>query len=242
LLSIFKLTHIITGLNTGGAEMMLSKLIEGMKREVFSQEIISLTDIGPVGEKLVQMGYPVFALGMSRKVPDPGAFIRLVRYLKKTHPHLIQTWMYHADLVGGLAAKFSGKIPVIWNIRRSNLDPEGNKRTTIWTAKMCARFSYWVPIKIVSCSEASKRIHIEVGYDSKMIVIPNGFDLTAFSPDPEARISVRRELGIPGNSYLIGFVARFFIQKNHGIFLRVVGILIENLILSTQKIHFVLIQ
>lgn len=220
---------------------MLSKLIEGMKREVFSQEIISLTDIGPVGEKLVQMGFPVFALDMSRKLPDPGAFIHLVRYLKKTHPHLIQTWMYHADLAGGLAAKFSSKIPVIWNIRHSNLDPEGNKRTTIWTAKMCARFSYWVPMKIVCCSEASKRIHTELGYDSKkMIVIHNGFDLTAFSPDPEARISVRRELGIPENSLIIGLVARFDPLKDHGNFLQAAGILMENLTLPTQEIHFML--
>jgi glycosyltransferase involved in cell wall biosynthesis len=240
-LSIIKLAHIITGLNTGGAEMMLSKLIEGMKREVFSQEIISLTDIGPVGEKLAKMGYPVFALGMSRNVPDPGAFIRLVSYLKKNRPHLIQTWMYHADLVGGLAAKFSGKIPVIWNIRHSNLNPEGNKRTTIWTAKMCAHFSHWIPVKIVCCSEASKHIHTELGYDSeKMIVIPNGFDLTAFSPDPEARISVRKELGIPENSLIIGLVARFDPLKDHGNFLRAAGILIENLTLSTQEIHFIL--
>lgn len=238
---MIKLTHIITGLNTGGAEMMLSKLIERMKREVFSQEIISLTDIGPVGEKLAKMGYPVFALGMSRKVSYPGAFIRLVRYLKKTRPHLIQTWMYHADLVGGLAAKLAKGIPVVWGIHHSNLGLEGNKRTTIWTAKLCARLSRLVPIKIVCCSEASKHIHTELGYDSeKMIVIPNGFDLTAFSPDPEARISVRRELGIPENSILIGLVARFDPLKDHGNFLQAAGILIENLTLSTQEIHFIL--
>lgn len=213
----FTITHLITGLNTGGAETMLYKLLSGMDREAFEPRVVSLTDVGPVGEKIRALGVPVHALGMRRGVPDPRGAWRLTRLLKKDRPHLVQTWMYHADLLGGLAARLAGGvIPVVWGIRHSNLDPEGNKRTTIWTTRACAWLSHRLPAKIVCCSEASRRVHTALGYAAeKMVVIPNGFDLTAFKPDPEVREEVRRELGIPADALLIGLVGRFDPQKDH---------------------------
>jgi glycosyltransferase involved in cell wall biosynthesis len=211
-----KIAHVITGLNTGGAETMLYKLLSGMDRGTFEARVVSLTDVGPVGEKIRALGVPVRALGMRRGVPDPRGVWQLTRWLKEDKPNLVQTWMYHADLVGGLAARLAGNIPVVWGVRHSNLDPGGNKRTTIWTAKACARLSHRLPIRIVCCSETSRAVHTELGYaHKKMVVIPNGFDLTAFKPDPAARESVRQELGISKDALLIGLVGRFDPQKDH---------------------------
>ena len=210
-----KVLHIITGLNTGGAEMMLYKLLSGMDRTTIEVEVISLMDIGPVGRTIQGLGLPVRALGMRRGVPNPLVILRLARWLRKDPPLYIQTWMYHADLIGGLAAK-QADIPVIWGIRHSNLDLQSVKRTTAWTAKACAWLSRWLPARIVCCSEASRRVHRELGYaEDRIVVIPNGFDLAAFKPDPEARLSVRRELGIPEEALLIGLVGRFNPQKDH---------------------------
>ena len=124
------------------------KLLTKADRTAFYPEVISLTSVGPIGEKIKALGIEVQALGMSRGVPDPRSIFRLGRLLRQKRPHLIQTWMYHADLIGGLAAKLAGGVPVVWGIRHSNLDPEGNKRTTIWTAKACARFSNSCLIKL----------------------------------------------------------------------------------------------
>ena len=143
-----KIAHIITGLNTGGAEIMLYKLLSGLDREAFEPRVVSLTDIGPVGDKIKLLGVPVRALGMRRGVPDPRGVWRLVQQLKAERPHLVQTWMYHADLLGVFAARLGGGIPVVWGIHHSNLDPEINKRTTIWTAKVCARLSHCLPARI----------------------------------------------------------------------------------------------
>lgn len=210
------LTHLITGLNTGGAETMLYKLLSGMDREAFDVRVVSLTDVGPVGEKIRALGVPVRMLGMRRGVPDPRGVWRLTRWLRKDKPDIVQTWMYHADLVGSLAVRLAGGIPVVWGIHHSNLDPDGNKRTTIWTARACARFSHRVPTRIICCSEASRAVHAALGYAvAKMVVMPNGFDLGAFKPDAAARDAVRRELGIPHWALLIGLVGRFDPQKDH---------------------------
>jgi glycosyltransferase involved in cell wall biosynthesis len=218
--------HIITGLRTGGAEMMLYKLLSGMDRSAFEAEVISLTDIGPVGEKIQKLGLPVSALGMKRRITDLSAALTLVRRIRRDPPDLIQTWMYHANLIGGLAAKLSGGIPVVWNIRRTNLDYVDDKRTTIWTAKISARLSQRLPVRIVCCSEASRQGHAELGYAGhKMIVIPNGFDLAAFRPEPASKVSVCGELGISKDALLIGLVARFDPQKDHRTFIQAAALL-----------------
>jgi glycosyltransferase involved in cell wall biosynthesis len=124
--------------------------------------------------------------------------------------------MHHADLIGGLAAKLAGSIPVAWGIHNSSFDPRFTKATTIWTVSTCARLSGVLPERIVCCSDASRRAHARMGYASdKMVVIPNGFDLTVFLPDPEARQSVRQEMGIDDDTPLIGLVARFDPYKDH---------------------------
>ncbi|MGQ3684441.1 MAG: glycosyltransferase family 4 protein [Candidatus Loosdrechtia sp.] len=208
--------HIITGLSVGGAETMLYKLLSRIDRNVFTNQVISLTNKGPLAEKIESQGVPVEALGMCRGMPDPVRVWKLSRSIRNKRPDIIQTWMYHADLIGGLAAKFAGHFPIVWNIRHSNLDAKANKKTTIWTAKACALFSGKIPVRIVSCAESSRDVHVGIGYHSgKMLVIPNGFDLEGFRPDTEAKVSVRRELGLETDALLVGMVGRFDLQKDH---------------------------
>ena len=95
---------------------------------------------------------------------------------------------------------------------------------TVWTARACARLSRWLPDRIVCCGEAAKRAHIELGYAAdKMRVIPNGFDVAAFRPDPAARDSFRRELGLSDSVPLVALVARFNPQKDHRTFIEAAG-------------------
>jgi len=201
----FKILHIITGLSTGGAEMMLYKLVSKMDRGCFDIYVASLTDIGPVGEKIKKLNIPVVAVRIKRGWRGFFSFsglFKLLRIAKNYKPAVIQTWMYHSDLVGGLVGKIL-KIPVIWNIRHSNLSFKHNKKTTMLTAKICAKLSKILPEKIICCSYASKNVHSKLGYNkNKMIIIPNGFDLDIFFPDRKGREKV-------------GFAARFDPQKDH---------------------------
>ena len=223
---MLKIAHVITGLSTGGAEMTLYKLLSRTDRTVFEPEVISLTTSGEVGEMMRALDIPVRALGMRRGVPNPLFVPHLTNLLRKLRPDVVQTWMYHADLVGGVAAKLAGNLPVVWNVRHSQLYPQQTKRTTIWTARTCALLSGFVPDRIVCAAEVSRRVHAQIGYKKqKMLVIPNGFDLSAFVPEPAARGSVRRELGISQSAPLVGLVARFHPDKDHGNFVRAAALL-----------------
>lgn len=220
-----RIIHIITGLSTGGAEMMLYRLLVSSDKSKFDPIVISLTDIGPIGEKIKSLRIPVVSLDMHKGKFNPYYLAKLVFLVGKYSPNIIQTWMYHADLLGGLAG-FLLNVPVVWGIHNSTLLPGASKRTTIWTAKINAKLSYVLPKRIVSCSNKAYWGHIDEGFsESKMCVIPNGFDITVFCVNSIARDYIRSELEISDNEFLIGMIARFDPQKDHGNFVESAKIL-----------------
>ena len=232
-----RVMHVITDLDTGGAEMMLYKVLSQMQQIGVHSEVISLQDIGAVGGKISRLGVKVHALNMSKKVPSPLAVWRLAKLLKRSQPDVIQTWMYHANLVGGLAAKMAGKIPVVWGIHHSNFDMKRVKKRTLLTMRAGALLSGRVPDDIICCGEIPRKVHIGLGYDArKMQVIPNGFDLQEFQPNPFARISVRKELGLNKQTPLIGLVARYHPKKDHQTFIQAASLV--NLVMP--DVHFLL--
>ena len=229
--------NLITGLYVGGAEMMLYRLLSQLDRAKFKPQVVSMMDLGPVGEKIRALGIPVRSLGMSPGMPNPLALVKLVRWLQCDRPDVIHTWMYHADLLGSVAAKLVGDIPIAWNIRHSDLSETESKKMTRVIASFCARLSRWSPRNIVCCSESARDVHAAVGYASeKLLVIPNGYDLDTCKPDLVARRSVRMELGLSETTPIIGLVARFNPQKDHRTFLKAAGLLHRDM----PDVHFIL--
>ena len=216
---------------------MLWRMVSRMDSSRFKNEVISLTDILELAEKMEGIGVPVRSLGMKQSVPNPLLVMRLARWIRTSKPDVIQTWMYHANLVGTVAARLAGDVPVVWGIHHNALDPRFDKRRTMLVNHASALLSRRFPARIVFCSEASLRLHGELGYArEKLEVIPNGFDVDKLKPDPTARISVREELGIPADAPVIGMAARFHPHKDHRNFIRAA----EKLHEQKPEVHFVL--
>lgn len=233
-----RILHLIGVLPVGGSQMMLFKLLSGLDRDEFHAEVACLGPHAAMADRISALGVKVRCFGIAPGRLEPGPLVRFAAWLRRDRFDVIQTWMYHADLVGGLAAKLAGKIPVAWGIRQSNLDPGHNKRATLWIVQLCARLSRWLPARIVCCSELARKVHETAGYAAdKMLVIPNGFDLDAFRPDPHARSAVRAELGVPESAVLIGHVGRFDSQKDHRTFVRSAALLHGAL---NPNVHFLM--
>lgn len=210
-----RVAFVITGLGTGGAERMLEKLLAALSPNVVPA-VFSLGSLGDIGPRLVAKGVPVHALGMLRGVPSPLSVWRLAKQLRAFAPDVVKTGLYHADLIGGLAARLAGVRAVMWGIHQSNIDPGMNKRSTLWVMRLCARWSCWLPQRILCVAERARAVHVAAGYDaSRMLVIPNGFDTRQFVPDASARQAVRTELGLAPGTPLVAVVGRFDVQKNH---------------------------
>lgn len=178
--------------------------------------VVSLTGEGVYGARLRQLGVAVHALGFPRGSLTPHGLLRLFRLIRAFEPDAVQTWMYHADLVGGVAARLAGIRSVCWNIRNSNLSPEACSSRTRLTARLCAWLSARLPAAIVSCSEQAAAVHKKLGYRaSKFTVIQNGYDLSRFAPQPGARERLRSQWGIPAHLPLLGAAGRWDPQKDY---------------------------
>ena len=231
-----KIVHLIMELNTGGAEQMLCKLVTHMDRKAFRPLVVSMTDRGPVGEKLASEGVPVLELGMRLGRPAPGGLLKLCRLLRKPDPDVLQTWIYHADLLGFFAGKVSAVKRIVWGIRCSDMDLRNYSPLTALTVWSNARLSCF-PDAILVNSEEGKQVHEKRGYSARrMRVIPNGFDIERFRPDETAREWLLAELGLTHQAKLIGFVARFDPMKDHKTFFRAASALAA----KEDSVHFIL--
>ena len=210
--------HVITGLGVGGAETSLMRLLSSLDRDSCRSKVISLSGNVVMGEKIERLGVEVRTLGMRRALPSPRALMSLRDELRRFDADVVQTWMYHADLMGGLAARLSRR-PVVWSLRQSNLSGSVNRATTMLVMWTNARLSDRIPERIVCGSEAALRSHRAIGYsERRMKVISNGFDTRLFRPDASQGEEVRRELSVEDEMLVVGHVARFDPQKDHRTF------------------------
>jgi len=228
--------HIISGLADGGSQAVLYRLCryDDPKRH----HVISMGGYGKYGPMLEDLGTKVDFLDMPRGRATPRGLWRLFCLVRRSGADVVQTWMYHADLVGGVVARLAGKRRVFWGIRHTTLDVKSSSRSALIAARLSARLSSFVPSRIICCAEKSAEVHSAIGYDSKpMVVIPNGYDLDQFKPDATIRQTTREGLGIDDETPLLGFVARFDPQKDHANLIFALGILMR----AGQSFHCLLV-
>ncbi|MCV6795255.1 glycosyltransferase [Achromobacter ruhlandii] len=220
--------HVITGLGQGGAESVLWRLATFPGQEV-EHIVVSLTDDGIYGERLRAAGVTVHALGMPRGRITLGGFMALRRLIAGARPDAVQTWMYHADLIGGLAARLAGVRAVAWGIRNSGAHLERSSRSARMVLRACALLSGVLPGAIVCAAQDAAERHAAKGYRrDRMVVISNGYDLSRYAPDAAARARVRAQWGLDGDVPVIGCVARWDPLKDHANLLRAVAALVRD--------------
>ena len=171
-----KILHIITGLNKGGAETLLCNLCQFDKEH--EHEIISLSYVKDSQSLSSMHNFSIHSLNFPvGKIRIFGLF-KLYKLIKKIKPDAIQTWLIHADLIGGIAARFSGIKNIFWGVHHTILLPGKVKFSTIFVLKCNAFLSNFVPKKIIYCAEKSRQIQESIGFNkSKGLVIQNGYDI-----------------------------------------------------------------
>jgi glycosyltransferase involved in cell wall biosynthesis len=230
-----RIVHIISGLSIGGAEMMLYRLIQSSKGDGVTHTVISMSATDMIGDKIRALGVDVRILDMSRGVPNPLLLTRLVRWLVELRPDVVQTWMYHADLFGGIAALVARKVislrdraaprlMLAWGVHQTEYPTIGNYKKLGTVAKSCALLSRHVPDAIICCANAAKTTHAKGGYsEDRMEVIFNGFDLELFRPRVEGEDVLRAQLGIRAEAPIIGIVGRVDPAKDYENFVAAIG-------------------
>lgn len=219
-----RIAHIISGLNTGGAERMLLNMIKTCKGRKNSEHIvISISGKGALSNSFIQQGITVKHYDL-KSIWGLIELVKLIFFVARENVDIIQTWLYHGDLIGGIVGKILG-IPVVWGIHNSHLDAKG-KISTKYVLKLDTLLSYYIPVKIVSCSHYAAHLHYQLGYRDIFHVIPNGFDIKKYQPNFNNKSKFAKKYHIEGKK-IIGFVARFDALKDFPNFIKAMGKIIS---------------
>lgn len=196
----------------------------------FECRVVSLLPLsgehGALAGRIRALGVPVESLNMGRGlggILGPRGLAgtaRLVALLRQWRPQVVQTWLYHADLLGLLATRASGcGAAVSWGLRSGYMDFSRYGLGTRLTVRACAALSPW-PEAITANSHAGAQLHVSrLGYrPRRLVVLENGVDGEVFRPDAQARAALRAQWGADEGALLIGLAARLDPMKGHDVF------------------------
>ena len=221
-----RVLHIISGLGQGGAESVLTRLVSHSQEQNI---VLSFADEGVYGEVIRQTGVELHCLGMQAGRLTPSDFWRLIKKIRELRPDVVQTWMYHADFIAGLAARLAGLKHIAWGIRNSGYQLKQSSRSAYYFARLSGLMSRLIPQKIIACGEQAAYLHQQWQYDkSRMQVIQNGYDLSRWQEDTAAAKILRQTWGVQADTPVFGFVARWNPLKDHASLLRAFKALKQN--------------
>jgi glycosyltransferase involved in cell wall biosynthesis len=199
----------ITDLDRGGAEQALVQIVTRLDRREWSPHVICLTGEGELAVELREAGVPVTCLHAKRWW-NLGVLFRLKRELRRLRPAVLQTFLYHANILGRVAGRMA-RVPVIVSGIRV---AERRSRFRLWLDRATDR---WVS-RHVCVSEGVAKFSTETGglANEKIVVIPNGVEFERFAGALPADLSV---LGLGPEHRVVLFVGRLDPQKGISILL-----------------------
>lgn len=220
-----KILNIITSLGDGGAEATLYKILSDNQNH-HDHSVICLMGKGKYGERLINTNVNLITLNLPRGKLTIKAIFILFKTIKKISPDVVQTWLYHADFIGGLISRIMGIKRIYWNIRTSEYFTKNISFKTKLIIKINSYLSYVIPSKIIYCSSRSIKIHEDIGFAKKSFLITNGFDHTLFKENIIKKKIYRKNLNISKDDFVIGFVSRYDPIKNHQLLINSIELLI----------------
>lgn len=208
-----RVLHIITGLDDGGAEAVLFRLCKLDKK--YQHTVISLQAKQKYESLLQKLNISVHTLNFSNSSINFFGLFKLFKLIRQIKPDVVQTWMPHADLIGGVLARIAGVKKIFWGVHHANLIKGKINRVVIMIVRLNALLSNLVPTKIIYCAEKSREVQESIGFKkSKGVVVQNGYDTNSFFQDSSLDRIIRNELGIPHETFLIGHVGNYHPLKD----------------------------
>jgi glycosyltransferase involved in cell wall biosynthesis len=202
----------ITDLNVGGAERCLMELATRLDRKRFSPVVYCLAPLPAFGQTtfvpaVESAGVEVRSLGVTKATDFFAAVSRLSALLRERETQIVQTFLFHANIVGRFAAWRAGVRHTVCGIRVA----ERRAKWHLWLdrATHCLVEKYVCVSQSVADFSASKaRLPTK-----KIGTIPNGVDITRFTNVEPADLSNLGLLGLGQGRRIVTFIGRFDRQK-----------------------------
>lgn len=201
-----KILHLITGLEIGGAEMMLLKTLPRLQ-DTFDNRVCCIRGHGPMGKRLENAGIPVFYLNL-RPISIFVSIFRFRSIIKDFRPDILVTYLIHADLFGRLFGRLFGIKKIICNQRGKLLQWEFLRIVDYATKSLVTK--YIVQTKIAQ-RELMQKLRLP---KERFMVIPNAIDTEEFNFEMD-RGKKRAELSLASDDIVITCVSKLRRGKGH---------------------------
>lgn len=207
-----RILHVVSGLDVGGAELTLYRLATAL-RDRYEPVVVNLSASGVLEERFQAKGITVHHCDLKHR---PLAGFRLLgRVIREFRPDLINSWMYHANLVASVARRWGGSsAPLVWSVRHSLQSFQNEK----WSLRQIIRaggYGSWHPDAVTFNAFSGRDSHLPFGYGRHPTqVIVNGVDLHHFARSVADRQLFREQLGFSEDVMLVGYVGRFHALKD----------------------------
>lgn len=192
----------------GGAEEMVLNLVRNLPAR-FQPMVCCINQAGPIGEEIRRTGTPFAVLGLNPGLRRPLDVNGIRRYLRETKPDIVHTFLLTASLYGRFAAIVEG-VPVVIG---TEVNIYGNKRRS---HAVVERLLMRGTDKVIVSAESVRDFYIrQVHADpAKVAVVYNAVDWSQLQATM-SRDAVREAVGVPGDAFVAGVIARLTEQKGH---------------------------
>ncbi|HMJ11441.1 MAG TPA: glycosyltransferase [Polyangiaceae bacterium] len=202
------IAHVLSSFGMGGQERVALDLARGQLAAGHQVFAVSLAEgpEGPHAENFRSAGARVFSLPKGAGF-DVTLLARLHALLRREAVSIVHTHNPQPLVYGAPAGKLAGARVVH---TKHGANPDGARRR--WLRRGASEFADAYVAVSNTTGELARR-NRECRFE-RLHVIPNGIDLAQFAPDPNAKLGVCRELGIPEGARIIGTVGRLAKEKN----------------------------
>jgi glycosyltransferase involved in cell wall biosynthesis len=203
-MSPVRLAFCITELDAGGAERALSQLVLGLDRTLWEPRVYCLAPPGPFASVLQDADVVVQCFNAVHLWDAPVVLWRLQRALRKWRPALLQTSLFHANILGRLAGRWAGVPHIVSGQRVAERRNSWYGRIDKWTG-WCVERNVCVSQGVADYCEQI------VGLPPhKTVVIPNGVDVPRFA---QAHPVDWTQFGLPSSAQVLIAIGRLEPQK-----------------------------
>ncbi len=213
-----RVVFLIRSLALGGAERQLINLVNHLDPKLIEPIVLTFYPGGDL-ESSVKSNVKLISLNKRGRWNNLAFLFKLRSQLKRLKPEVVYSFLTTSNIFASLLRSFDSSFKLVWGVRSTTMDLKrfGVIAQVEGVVEGILKKS---PDLVICNADAARDYRISRGYSkSRLAVVANGIDCEQFRPNTERGDSLRQQLQLTREHFIVGMVARFDPMKGYETFL-----------------------